>query len=313
MSNAFSSRCLRILVLAGGPDRERPVSLQSGKNVADALQQAGHQVTLADVMPDDFSAVDRFIEQNGDVIFPILHGGWGEGGGLQQQLDQRKIPYVGCRAKAAALCMDKLAAKQLAIKVGLSTPDFELVPRAGRPSLAPPVVVKPTHEGSSIHMAICQQQADLDEAWAMLSQHYPAMLVERYLPGAELTVGILGSGDEAYALPVIHIVPAAAFYDYEAKYNRDDTRYRFDFDPHICKQAQQAAVALHRAADCRHLSRVDFIVDKNGRPQFIEINTLPGFTAHSLLPMAARQTGLTGPALTDQLVRMALRDAQPIM
>ncbi len=309
MSNASSSRCLRILVLAGGPDRERPVSLQSGKNVADALQQAGHQVTLADVMPDDFSAVDRFIAEHGDVIFPILHGGWGEGGGLQQQLDQRQFPYVGCRAKAAALCMDKPAAKKLARKINLSTPDFEVVARDARPTLAPPVVIKPTHEGSSIHMAICQSQADLDEAWASLSPHYPAMLVERYLPGAELTVGILGSGDEAYALPVIHIVPAVRFYDYDAKYERDDTRYRFDFDPLVCKQVQQAALSLHRAAECRHLSRADFIVDKNGQPQFIEINTLPGFTAHSLLPMAARQTGLTGPALTDQLVRMALRDA----
>jgi len=302
---------LRVLVLAGGPNRERPVSLISGSQVAAALREAGHDVTLADANPGDLSAIDHFIRERGDVIFPIFHGGWGEGGGVQRELDARGARYVGCRAAAAALCMDKVRSKELAQSIGVATPAFERVARGDQPTLAPPVVVKPITEGSSIHLAICKSQQELDEAWAALSPHYDAMLVERYLPGAELTVGILGTGDAARALPVIHIIPATPYYDYQAKYERDDTQYRFDFDADISQAVQTAALKLYRAAGCRHLARVDFIVDRDSGGAsggFIEINTLPGFTTHSLLPMAARESGLPMPKLVDALVRMAMDD-----
>lgn len=298
------SDALTILVLAGGPDRERPVSLMSGEQVAAALRETGHDVTLADANPDDLGAVDSF---RGDVIFPIFHGGWGEGGGLQRELDRRGVRYVGCRAAAAGLCMDKVATKELAQRIGMPTPAFERVERGSKPMLGPPVVVKPISEGSSIHMAICKSPHELAEAWAALSPSYPAMLVERYVKGPELTVGVLGTGDDAITLPVIHIIPAVAYYDYDAKYTSDATRYSFDYAPEVCARAQTMALELYRAADCRHMARVDFIVDETtSTPLLIEINTLPGFTTHSLLPMAARESGLPMPKLVDKLVRMAL-------
>lgn len=305
---------LNVLVLAGGPDRERDVSLKSGQEVARALQEAGHSVTLRDITPENLAPLDEFAQLNCDVIFPVLHGKWGEGGGLQHLLDQRNLPYVGCCGAAAELCIDKHRTKLVLAAHSLPTPAFELV-TVGQPlSIHLPVVVKPVDEGSSFGMAICHDAQQLHQARTRLRDNYPKLLVEQFVAGKEITVGIVGQAasqgnNEYQVLPPIQIVPATEFYDYQAKYDRDDTRYLFDIDlpPAVLTQIKSLALAAHHALGVRHLSRVDFIVDADNQPWILEINTIPGFTSHSLLPMAARQAGIEMPTLVDRLVRLALR------
>ena len=317
---------MKVMVLAGGPDREREVSLMSGQQVAAALREAGHDVIARDLSPTDTAALDEFAlwqtespgpATSGGVVFPIFHGKWGEGGGAQQLLDQRGLPYVGCRETAARLCTDKTKTKQTLRDAGLPTPAFELLgcnreqPRSTFPGeLAPPVVVKPNDDGSSIDLAICHDQAALDRAWAELSARNDALLVEQFIRGQEMTVGVIeDEHGQPQALPSIHIVPATEFYDYEAKYVRDDTQYHFDAVPaEVESHLGRLAVEAFNALGCRHLARVDMFVDESQQPWVIEVNTLPGFTTHSLLPMAAQRHGLEMPALVDHLVQRAVAD-----
>ncbi len=307
------SNILKVMVLAGGPDRERDVSLKSGKQVAAALREAGHEVIERDLLPDDTAALDEFAlwctESPGvGVVFPIFHGKWGEGGGAQRLLDQRGVAYVGCREAAARLCTDKTETKKTLQNAGIPTPAFELVDASGRPTLSPPVVVKPNDDGSSIDLAICHDQAALDAAWAELSSRNDALLVERFVRGREMTVGVICDVDgQPQALPSIHIIPATEFYDYDAKYLRDDTQYHFDaVSPEVESHLAALAIQTFTTLGCRHLARVDVFVDEDDRPWVIEVNTLPGFTTHSLLPMAARRAGLAMPAFVDRLVRLAV-------
>ncbi len=300
---------LNILVLRGGPDRERPVSMKSGAQVAAALREAGHDVREADIGPGDLAALDDFAAWPGDVVFPVLHGKWGEGGPLQEILDERRLPYVGCPAPAARLCIDKHRTKLVLEQHHIDTPAFELLAPGQPATLPPPVVVKVPEEGSSIGLAICHDQAARDHALYELRDLANKLLVEQFIPGAEVTVGVISSADgkSITALPPIHIVPATSFYDYDAKYDRDDTQYRFDLPggQPVIDTLQELALRAHKSLGCRHLSRVDFILDADHRPWCLEINTMPGFTTHSLLPMAARHAGLDMPALTDRLARLA--------
>lgn len=293
------SQALHILVLRGGPDRERGVSLRSGAEVAAALRAAGHRVTERDVLPGDLSALDIAC----DVVFPILHGRFGEGGPLQELLEQRGLRFVGCRSAAARDAMDKLRTKQIAREHGIATADSEALIDHKPPSMAPPLVIKPVDEGSSVGVHPCHDQAAVRDAMGALAGESHRLMAERLVSGREMTVGIIGDD----AMPVIEIVPAAAYYDYAAKYDRDDTAYRFDIDlpPQVLSRMQHDALKLHRALQARHLSRVDFIVDADRVAWLLEINTAPGFTTHSLLPMAARRAGLDMPALCDRLVRLA--------
>ncbi len=315
-STVPTSNRLHVLVLAGGPDREREVSLSSGASVARALRDAGHQVTECDLTPDDLTAMDDFVTYDMDIVFSVLHGPWGEGGPMQRLLEAQKIPFVGSGAQAAALAMDKQAAKATFRQMGLPTPPAIVVMRGEATptdaAFAPPVVVKPVDEGSSIHLSICHDAAAVDAARISAHRDHDRLLVERFIDGRELTVGVLGTGDEASALPVIEIVPAVDFYDYEAKYTREDTTYRFDSDlpPALLIEIQAAAVAAHRKLGCCDLSRTDVLVDRQLNFWLLEINTLPGFTDHSLVPKAAAHAGTPMPALCDRLVQSALKRFQ---
>ncbi|MFA7237849.1 MAG: D-alanine--D-alanine ligase [Phycisphaeraceae bacterium] len=290
---------LIVLVLGGGPDRERDVSLVSAAQVAGALRAAGHRTIERDILPDDTSALDETF----DVVFPVLHGAFGEGGPLQQLLEQRGVPFVGCGSKAASAAMDKVATKQIARQLGVPTPDWQILTRSDALTLQLPVVIKPLNEGSSVGVFICHAEQDVTQARAELHGRHPRVMAERFIGGREMTVGIF----DDRALPVIEIIPSVMFYDYQAKYSRDDTRYGFDVLPGIAEPMQRDAVTLFRGLGCRHLSRVDFIVDAQNRPWMLEINTMPGFTTHSLLPMAARKSGIEMPALCDKLVKLALQ------
>jgi len=302
---------LNTLVLAGGPDREREVSLQSGAEVAAALHEAGHVVRESDIGPDNLSALDA-CEERGEVIFPVLHGGWGEGGGMQAVLDQRGLRYVGARQEAAALCMNKFRTKAALCDSGIATPDFQWLDPQSELTLEPPLVLKPICEGSSIDIIICRTPAEVAAAREQLFLRHESLLAESFIAGEELTVGIIElPGDDGRltptALPPLRIVPRESFYDYHAKYERDDTQYLFDtgLSQDAARQLQAVATRVHGELNARHLSRVDFIIDAQGQAWVLEINTMPGFTTHSLLPRAAARHGLAMPRLVDHLVRLA--------
>jgi len=184
---------LKVMLLAGGPDKERPVSLMAAEQVAAALREAGHQVQQHDIGPDNLSALDRFAAWPGDVVFPLLHGPWGEGGELQQHLDHRDIPYVGAKAAAARRCIDKYQTKQIFDQQKLPTPAYELLSRGKHPKIVPPVVVKALCEGSSFDLKICHDDKQLAEGLEILFARHEQLLLEQYIPGKELTVGILDS------------------------------------------------------------------------------------------------------------------------
>lgn len=301
---------LKILVLRGGPDREREVSLNSGGQVAIALREAGHTVFERDITPDDLSAFEDAKGLGAQVVFPVLHGPWGEGGPLQAILETCGLPFVGCGEAAAKLSIDKWATKQALQEHGLTTAEAELLEEADKRTLSAPCVVKALNEGSSFGLAVCQTEEDADAAVTSLGADYPRLMIERFIAGKELTVGVLQDLDTGVlaALPPINIVPAVEFYDYDAKYTRDDTQYRFDIDlPEACLQAvTDAAVKAFTVLGCRHVARIDFIVDEQLNAHILEANTMPGFTSHSLVPKAALQAGIEFPDLCDRLVRLAV-------
>lgn len=299
--------CLKVMVVTGGPDRERAISLQSAGEVAAALRQAGHEVRQCEVAADNLTALDEFLHWGGHVVFPALHGPWGEGGALQRAIDQRGLPYVGSTAPASACCMDKNRAKLLLAEHRLPSPPYQIITNGQEITLEPPVVLKPPCEGSSIDLLICQDDARVRAARIELQSRHKRLMIEQFVAGKELTVGVLDGPNGNEALPPIHIIPATSFYDYEAKYERHDTQYLFNIDlpPKQLDRVVQLALKAHAVLGCRHLSRVDFIVDEANHPWILEVNTIPGFTRHSLVPMAAAHVGITMPALVDRLVRMA--------
>lgn len=305
---------LKILVLRGGPDREREVSLQSGGQVAQALRDGGHTVYERDITPDDLSALDDAKQLGVQVVFPVLHGPWGEGGPLQAILEEHDLNYVGCKESAARLCMNKWETKRALQEAGLPTAQAELIERGDERELAAPCVVKALDEGSSYALSICHTEEEADAAVATLFNDHEKLMVERFVVGKEITVGIieaLYNEDDApgpTALPPIHIVPAVAFYDYDAKYTRDDTQYHFDIDlPDACLESViDTAKQAFETLGCRHLARIDFIIDDQLNATILEANTMPGFTSHSLVPKAAQHAGTTFPDLCDHLVRLAI-------
>lgn len=295
----------RVTVLRGGPSAERDVSLASGAAVADACRRIGCMVTEADIVPDDLSA----LEIPADVVFPVLHGEFGEDGQLQVILEKRGLPYVGCDSAASRLAMDKDASKRRWRDAGLPTAPWICVDQeteiAAVDYPGPPAVLKPLCEGSSIGTVLCETLSELhSEAKAAVSK-YGKVLVEKRLTGPELTVGIL----EDRALPVIEIKPTLGFYDFEAKYERNDTEYLFEpgIDAETYSLVQETALGAFRALGCRDYGRVDFIVDRQDGVQLLEINTIPGFTDHSLLPKAAEKVGIGFDELVAQLLGLAHR------
>ncbi len=309
-STPSSTALPSVLVLAGGPDAEHEVSLQSADGVAEALRVAGaevHRVVIDRPTREDLAALP------GEVVFPVLHGSFGEGGPLQDVLETLGRPFVGSRAHTARMAMDKLTTKLLAAQLGVATkPACVFNPSDGTCPLELPVVVKPVHDGSSVGLHLC---ADA-EAWSRahaavardITQHPGrAYMVESMVVGRELTVGILEEAAGYVALPMIEIVPCSGVYDYEAKYDRDDTRYVVnpDIAQPFLDRCQRAAVSLAEALGARHLCRVDFMLGTNNKSWLLEVNTMPGFTTHSLFPMAAAAYGLEMPALCAHLIQTA--------
>ena len=301
---------LDVTVLMGGPSSEREVSLVSGRAIADALVRLGHKVTCGDISPADTSALDR---RDIDAVFIALHGQFGESGEVQQLCEQRGLCYTGSGPHASRLAMNKVLACERFRKAGLLCPRGLHV-HADRPAatyrsalkaLGLPAVIKPVDGGSSVDLTIARDEASRQAAMEMVLGKYGQALVEQYVAGMEVTVGILGE----QALPALRIIPAREFYDYVAKY-ADDAGTRYEFDLGVSSQTvealQRAALRAHQALGCRDMSRVDFILSGDGRPLLLELNTIPGFTGHSLLPMAAARAGLSFDQLVGRLLEMAM-------
>lgn len=292
---------MRVTVLLGGPSKEREVSLSSGRSVADALRSVGHDVFEADISPDDLSALDHSC----DVVFPVLHGAFGESGELQEILEDKNIPFVGSGSAASRIGMDKVATKRLWQRAGLPTPRWEVINRAApAATLGAPCVVKPIDGGSSIDVFICHNQLDTDLACDQVLAQYEEAMVEEFIDGAELTVGLL----EDEPLDPIRIVCKHEFFDYSAKYDKScGTEHHFDLNlaAQLDRHCRELSREAHRAIGCRDLSRVDLMIDGQGNPWLIEINTMPGFTPTSLLPEAAQHAGISFGELVDRLVKCA--------
>lgn len=291
---------MKVTVLYGGPSAEREVSLVSGKAVIDGLSSVGHEVFGSDVGPEDLSGLDHPC----DVIFPVLHGQFGESGELQEILEQRDLPFVGSGARASRLGMNKVDTKAAWGKAGLPTPRWLVVDAArGQKDLFAPCVVKAVASGSSIDVYICQTIQEATEACRKVVGRYGVALVEDFIRGTELTVGIL----EERPLDPIRIATTRQFYDFEAKYKGNFTEYHFDLGlpDSVIREVRELARRAHEIVGCRDLSRVDVMLDTDHKPYLLEINTLPGFTAKSLLPKAAKQAGIEFSSLVDRLVRRA--------
>lgn len=300
----------------GGPDAEREVSIMSGTEVARALTVSGAFEVIALTVDKPIAA--ELLAHTPDVIYPVLHGPWGEGGPLQEILEtisaSRGIGYVGPKPRAAAIAMDKIATKSFASQVGVRTPRARQIQRDDGIDLArelgAPLVLKPSNDGSSVDLRICHNNQEIAEARAHLEMKREFLMAEEFIKGREMTVGIING----QVLPIIEIIPAVEYYDYQAKYFRDDTRYVLDpaLDERVAHEMRSATHAIFTALGLRDVARADFMVDERGA-WFLEINTAPGMTTHSLIPMASRHRGVDMPQLCADLVHAALaRTRKPI-
>ena len=299
----MGSRFGKVAVLLGGRSGEREVSLKSGAAVLAAMQRSGVDAHGFDPAEQPLQALAQF-----DRVFIALHGRYGEDGTVQGALELMGIPYTGSGVMASALGMDKWRTKLLWRAVGVATPDFELVQAdsdfaAIEARLGLPLFVKPANEGSSIGISKVKTSGGLRPAYALAAEADPLVIAERYMGGGEYTVGILGDT----ALPAIRIVPANEFYDYEAKYLRGDTQYLCPCGLPAEQEAQIRAEALQafRAVGGRGWGRVDFLMDEAGRHYFLEVNTSPGMTDHSLVPMAAKAAGIGFDELVLKILELA--------
>lgn len=298
----------KVAVLLGGLSAEREVSLKSGAAVLAALQAQGIDAQGFD--PRDLPLHD--LEKYGRV-FINLHGRFGEDGCIQGALELLNIPYTGSGVMASAIGMDKWRSKLLWRAMGIVTPDFELLNAntdfaAIENKLGLPLFVKPANEGSSIGISKVKRAGDLAAAYALAAKADPLVLAEKFVGGGEYTVGILANAKQGLeALPIVRIVPKNEFYDYEAKYLRNDTEYLCPCGLSPEKEAliQQEAIAAFQALGCSGWGRVDFLMDENGQHYFLEVNSSPGMTDHSLVPMAAKAAGIS----FEQLVLRILESA----
>ena len=282
----------KVGVIMGGWSAERDVSLMGGEQVLTALSNSGVDAHAIDA---DRHVVSQLASHNIDHAFLILHGRGGEDGVVQAALELAGIPYTGTGVLGSALCMDKWRAKTLASASGISTPKAQVVASvddatAAARELGFPVVVKPTNEGSSVGVSIAHDIESVEHAFEQACQ-YGAVLVEQFMSGSEVTAAVL-NGE---ALPLVSMKASGEFYDYHAKYLADDTEYVCParLDEATTALIQDRALSAFEALGCRGWGRVDFMLDSSGHPQFIECNTAPGMTSHSLVPIAAKEAGLS--------------------
>ena len=295
----------KVAVLLGGRSAEREVSLRSGTMVLNALRSRGVDAHPFDPQERDLAAL---IAEKFDRVFIMLHGRYGEDGTIQGALELLGIPYTGSGVLASALAMDKWRSKLVWQAAGTPTPRYELLDahsdlKAVAARLSLPLMIKPANEGSSIGMSKVRAASALEEAYTLAANYDAVVLAEQFIEGVELTAGVLGG----QALPLIRLETPREFYDYAAKYEASDTRYIIPCG--LAAEAERAiqaqVLAAFGALGCRGWGRVDLMLDAAGKPWFIEVNTSPGMTDHSLVPMAARHAGLAFEDLVLRILELA--------
>ena len=297
----------RIGVLAGGPSSEREISLKSGRSVYETLKMLGLDARLIEVNSEP---EENIKSAEVDIAFIALHGGFGEDGTIQGILEKMKIPYTGSGPSSSGLALDKVASKEAFIKNGISVPKYIAIKK--RISIDDldvnfklPLVIKPQKEGSSIGLSVVRERGDFDGALQSAFNYGATVIIEEFINGMELTVGIL----DDKPLPVIEIVPKEKVYDFGAKYLDAETEYivpaRIEEDKH--KTAKDLGARAHKALGCRDFSRVDMKMDENGNIFVFEVNTIPGLTERSLLPKAAQAAGISFGELCVKLLKLALK------
>jgi D-alanine-D-alanine ligase len=296
----------KVAVLFGGTSAEREVSLNSGSRVLAALLGQGIDAHAFDPAEQPLDALKGY-----DRAFIALHGRHGEDGTIQGALEVMHIPYTGSGVLASALAMDKFRTKLMWRAAGLPIPDYALLTADSdfaevEEQLGLPLFVKPAREGSSIGVTKVKARGALKAAYEEAAKHDPLVIAEKGVMGGEYTVGIIG--DEA--MPIIKIEPATEWYDYEAKYNRDDTQYLCPCGLPEAREMEirKGALEAFRILGGRGWGRVDFLMDEDGKHYFLEVNTAPGMTDHSLVPMAARVNGMDYPALVRRVLELAAND-----
>ncbi|MFC0532904.1 D-alanine--D-alanine ligase family protein [Phytohabitans kaempferiae] len=312
---------LRVLVLAGGLSYERDVSLKSGRRVLDALRSAGIDADLRDA---DVSLLPTVQADPPDAVVIALHGATGEDGSLRGVLDLCDVPYVGCDARSARLAWDKPSAKAVLREAGIPTPDWVALPHDRFSELGAvavldriaerlglPLMVKPAQGGSGLGAAVVRDATALPAAMVGCFAYDSTALVERYVAGMDVAVSVIDQGDGPQALPAVEIVPRNGVYDYAARYTAGLTTWHAParLDPEVAAAVAKTAIAAHNALGLRDLSRVDLIVDSDGRPHVLEVNVSPGMTETSLLPLAVQAAGLDFGKLLAALVGQAARRA----
>lgn len=295
----------KIAVLKGGPGSERAVSLKSAESVVEALKSLGAEVVEIDITSTDFTVP-------GDVVVAVnmIHGTFGEDGQLQTLLEKQGVAYTGAGVETSRVAFDKNLSKDKFVAGGVPTPQSQVLKLDGvdQLRLSLPVVVKPPREGSSVGVHIVHTEEELAAALADAKQYGTDTLVEEFVDGKELTVGVIGGE----ALPIIHIEPVSGFYDINNKYpwmsGTGKTNYHCpaDLDIEITQRVQEAALAAMKAVGVEVYGRVDVMLRKDGQPFVLEINTIPGMTVSSLLPKAARVAGLEFPQLMERIIELSL-------
>jgi len=310
MSHRFAGR--RVAVVMGGLSAEREVSLNTGAGVIAALTGRGWDVAAIDWRPGESLA--RLLEDAGAaVVWNALHGTWGEDGAVQGLCACLGLPCTGAGILASALAMDKVMSKRIFESNGLPTPRWRLLPHDASPpgegdagALADwplPYVVKPANEGSSVGVSIVDAPDQLAAALATARRYHGPVIVEDYIAGTEVFVGILNDR----VLGSVEVRPATRFYDYEAKYKRSDTRYLIppELPAPLCARGEELALAAYRALGCTGHARPDLRISTAGEPFVLEVNTLPGMTKTSLLPKIARSVGMDYPTLCEHILETA--------
>jgi D-alanine-D-alanine ligase len=295
-------------VLLGGLSSEREVSLASGNAIVKALREKGYHPVAIDVGRD---AAGKILEHGVEAAFIALHGKLGEDGAIQGMLEVMGIPYTGSGILASALGMNKTVSKQVFRSQGLLVGPYEVIydGDAGKvgaitEQIRFPVVIKPHAEGSSVGVSLVFNKEQVAPAVELAFKYGNEILVEKFIKGKEVQVGILGDR----ALGAIEIVPKSAFYDYRAKYEKGMSDHFFParVPEAVYQRALEAGLSAHRSIGCRGYSRVDFIIDESGAPYILEVNTLPGMTATSLLPEIAKGAGISFPDLVEEILRLAV-------
>jgi D-alanine-D-alanine ligase len=296
----------KIAVLMGGPGSERAVSMATGKGVAKALRSLGAEVSEIDVKGADFE-----LPAGTELAFIALHGTFGEDGQVQRILEGRKIPYTGEGASESELAFNKIRSKEAFQRAGVATPYWQIISAGQRPTIPIPFVIKAPRQGSTVGVHIIRNDRDVESAIVDASKYDDELLVEKFVPGRELTIGILGDR----ALPILEIIPKGGFYDFTNKYPFLNPSAGGGAE-HVCpaqiseeqtRAVQDLALRAHRALGLEVYSRVDIMLADEGEPSVLEVNTIPGMTEASLLPEAAAAAGVSYVELCRRIIELSAK------